>query len=674
MSQSIQPPAIPLAVRSPYLQAYLSHTPINSSLSQYPNFWTGHLLGWAGLLIVDDAFYNWLGNHPTTSNVTVNTTTLESYQVTPTRSILNMTAGNMAVNITFLSPIEPDDLALQSFPFTYIFLEASSTDGKPHSLQVYHDITGEWISDDVTDTMKWDTTWSDSIIFHQAQRSTPEAMTEKNNMAEDGVVYYVTNAGNNVTYQIGQANPVREEFLNRSRLANTSNAASGFFQNISVDDVFNSNFPVLAFSNDLGTITSTSSPMVWGIGLVRNPDIVSTTSVKNQNQMRQPYFFTKYSNVSTAMMNFMSDASNALQRAMSFDRQVISDTIGISSNYTDLVSLASRQVMAGMEITVGTDSNGQLDQSDVLIFMKDIGNSQQTNPIDVMYAAFPAILYINSSWAGYLLEPLLQYESSQLYSNNFTAGDLGDSFPEANGNSNPLRSLAMENIGDMLIMIWAHATFSGDGSLLSSYYSTLKTWTDTLISEDPLMTDGFVTADGLDNTNMTNLAIKGIIAIRCMAEISQVVGESDDYNDYFNSASSMVTQWQTLAVSDGHLTSTYGDSGSWGLIYNLYPDKLLDLNLVDNSVSSRQDIKASTPSFGFPFDINNDSTAISHWTLFTAGTVNDSDTKDSLVSMVHAAATSNQKAFAVFPTTYSTSDGTPQGGYARYADVPFKAN
>ncbi|KIK51198.1 hypothetical protein GYMLUDRAFT_109034, partial [Collybiopsis luxurians FD-317 M1] len=84
----------------------------------------------------------------------------------------------------------------------------------------------------------------------------------------------------------------------------------------------------------------------------------------------------------------------------------------------------------------------------------------------------------------------------------------------------------------MLVMTWAHMTFSGDGSLLSSYYLTLKKWTDWLISNNPLATDGFATADGLQSLNMTNLAIKEIIGIQSTAEISQAIGESDDYHNY----------------------------------------------------------------------------------------------------------------------------------------------
>jgi Domain of unknown function (DUF4965) len=149
--------------------------------------------------------------------------------------------------------------------------------------------------------------------------------------------------------------------------------------------------------------------------------------------------------------------------------------------------------------------------------------ARRTNPIEVLYAAFPAILYINASWAGYLLKPLLQFESSALYNVNFSAGDLGSNFPTAIGNGDPPIFEGMESTGDMLIMTWAHATFSGDGSLVSAYvrlslvsgpifhdvvwssidvgliiyglsfhkqYHTLKKWTDWLISEHPLTPNG----------------------------------------------------------------------------------------------------------------------------------------------------------------------------------------
>ena len=48
----------------------------------------------------------------------------------------------------------------------------------------------------------------------------------------------------------------------------------------------------------------------------------------------------------------------------------------ISSNYVDLVSINSRQVMASLDITVANNSEGKVDPTDVIVFMKDIGSSE----------------------------------------------------------------------------------------------------------------------------------------------------------------------------------------------------------------------------------------------------------------------------------------------------------
>ncbi|KAE9404313.1 DUF1793-domain-containing protein [Gymnopus androsaceus JB14] len=585
----------------------MAHNTGASVPNNWPNFWTtSHILGWSGLLRVDDVPYEWLGGAVEgpglvlTSNATA--ATLKDIAITPTRTILTLTVGAMNINVTFLSPIEPSNLT-------------SSNDGKSHSLQVYQDISGEWTSSNTSNVIQWNTTTSDSIIYHEVQRSPFQYMTEKNNMAEDAVSYHVTTSGSGVTWQTGQDVLLRSLFLNNGTLNNTQDKA---FRVISDD------WPVFAYCTDLGSISSTSTPVVWGIGLVRDGDIIYSTT--SGNQTRRPYFFTKYPDVPSALSDLMSNASDALQRAITLDNKILSAANTISSNYADLVSLASRQVMAGMEITVGTDSSGQINASDIMFFMKDIGNSQRS----------------------------------------------GATFPSAAGDNDPSVFTAIESTSDMLSVVWAHATFTGDSSLISQYYTTFKNWTDTLVSENPLAPNGlYTTADGLSNPNMTNLAIKGILAIRTMAEISRTLGMSDDYDSYSGTASSMVSQWQSLAGASGHLSSTYSAPDSWGLIYNLYPDKLFGFNFVEESIYTEQTQwytnAASTSSgqpFGLPFDSNNDAAiAKSQWTLFTAGTVTDPNTRDILVSMVHAGAT-NMNEFTVFPTAYSSSNGSYIGGAA----------
>jgi hypothetical protein len=71
----------------------------------------------------------------------------------------------------------------------------------------------------------------------------------------------------------------------------------------------------------------------------------------------------------------LNDFSNASQRAQKLDQKILEDAASVSGLLGDLVSLAVPQVFGGSQITVGTDDSGNLDMSDVMMFIKDIGGS-----------------------------------------------------------------------------------------------------------------------------------------------------------------------------------------------------------------------------------------------------------------------------------------------------------
>jgi len=48
---------------------------------------------------------------------------------------------------------------------------------------------------------------------------------------------------------------------------------------------------------------------------------------------------------------------------------------------------------------------------------------RRTNPVEILYASFPAFLYLNTTLAGKLLEPLLEFQVLSLY--DYAAPDLG---------------------------------------------------------------------------------------------------------------------------------------------------------------------------------------------------------------------------------------------------------
>lgn len=94
------------------------------------------ITGWCGLIRVDGTTYTWMGLPGST---TVNQT---SFEYTSTKSIFTMNVeDSLEMNITFMSPITPNDLKRQSLVFSYLNVEVSSLDGKDHDVQVYADIS-----------------------------------------------------------------------------------------------------------------------------------------------------------------------------------------------------------------------------------------------------------------------------------------------------------------------------------------------------------------------------------------------------------------------------------------------------------------------------------------------------------------------------------------------------
>ncbi|KAF8871661.1 hypothetical protein BD779DRAFT_1575629 [Infundibulicybe gibba] len=105
--------------------------------------------------------------------------------------------------------------------------------------------------------------------------------------------------------------------------------------------------------------------------------------------------------------------------------------------------------------------------------MKSVGDSsRRVNPMELMFAAFPAYLYLNASWAGLLLKSSLQQQATP--ANTYAIPNLGAAYPSALGNTSVATTDSeppMSGSGDMIIMALAHAQSSGDGSILSSYVS-----------------------------------------------------------------------------------------------------------------------------------------------------------------------------------------------------------
>ncbi|KAF7378321.1 hypothetical protein MSAN_00258100 [Mycena sanguinolenta] len=638
--QTFFPSAVPLAVRTPTFNCWLDTHNGSNPMTTWPTFWNDqHILGWVGYIKVDGLTYNWLG-----FLVAGNASTWIETQVTPTQTILTVQAGPMQLNVTFLSPIEPSDSSRQSFPFSYVYLDGTATDGKPHSVQLYSDISGEWVTNSLSTGIQWSTTKTSNTVFHQVSSTTPTSVFE--DVAEDSVACHAISS----RFVLNLLH-WGEGFTLTSDLA-------GQIGNVEDSD---GKFTVFAHAMDLGNTTNITS-IAWAVGVVRDP-IVTFSGVP-----WRAYCWSQYATIDDAIDAFMIDFPEARTRALALDQKILQDARAISQNYADLVSLGARQAMAGIEITLSTFQNGSFDFSDVKAFMKDVGNSQRVNPVEVIYAALPAYMYLEPNITGALLKPLLEYQNSSSYTSPFAAPDLGGPFPAVPGNPSSLNAAyGIENSGNMLILVLAHARSTGDGSLIGKYYNLLKQWADYLVS-NALIPGNQYSADARDeilvqnHANVTNLALKGIIGIQAMAEVCQIMGQGADAQNYTASATSLMQSWVNLTSVSGHLRWTY-DETTFGLMYNLLADKLLQLNLVPASVYTAESTTLSDNPvqgpFGFPLSSDNTSAARSDWTLFSAAAAPDNTTRDLLITAVRNHASSSVTA-GTFPTLYDVQTGLVQ--------------
>ncbi len=76
------------------------------------------------------------------------------------------------------------------------------------------------------------------------------------------------------------------------------------------------------------------------------------------------------------IVDFLNNFTSASSRALALDSKILQHAASISSPLADLVSLATAQIYGSIQVTVGTDKSGNLDKSDVMAFMKNVGGSK----------------------------------------------------------------------------------------------------------------------------------------------------------------------------------------------------------------------------------------------------------------------------------------------------------
>lgn len=279
-----RPPAIPLAVRSPYTSAWSTASGDSTLNSADPIFWPGNSLGWEGIVMVDGVSYEYLGTGSQSLPSTRKFKIAKPKTVTYDSQYSNFTfqAGPVEVLASFFSPVTPKDICRTSIPLSYLTTSITSLDNGTHEVRFYSDINGAWISYEDDQTLLWDlyksgqgvtqivngtgnATNSASTLYswiYQLQQ--PYLFGEEDDFPQWGNFSYTSSpmGANNFSYESGFSADVRWRFVN----------------DLVLDDLVDDDYrgwgtrePVFAFAHDVGNVTS--AQVRYTIGSIQSPII-----------------------------------------------------------------------------------------------------------------------------------------------------------------------------------------------------------------------------------------------------------------------------------------------------------------------------------------------------------------------------------------------------------------
>jgi len=207
-----------------------------------------------------------------------------------------------------------------------------------------------------------------------------------------------------------------------------------------------------------------------------------------------------------------------------------------------------------------------------------------------------------------------------------------------------------------------YAQVTKDTSLLRQNYNLLKQWTEYLIGNSLIPATQLSTDDFEGSlANQTNLAIKGIIGIRAMGRIADILDKRDDAANYSSIAARYVPKMlqYSIANTSDHLTLSYGQNDSWGLKYNLFADKFLKLNVFNFSIYAMETNwyqRHAMDEFGVALDTRRIDWTKSDWQIWASAIVTDSNVRNMFISKVAKFASGGQSTVP-FSDWYNTQTG-----------------
>lgn len=395
----------PLAVRNPYLSAWLPGDVASDAPTAEPQFWDGQTLYWPIFARVDGVTYYLFSEVDGVDNAQAATQT--AIEFTSTHTIVTLAAGDdVTVTVDFFSPVSPADYLRQSLPYSYVTVSVSG-DAAAHDVQLLSGVDDSWAGfaaagQDLDAGVQ--TAADGASVYFNLSDPAQTLYAESDQMAAWGSLVFGSRpaASSSLTWQYGARRAVQQAFVANGTLGGEEGEAA-----------YGAGY-LFAMAHDFGSVESAAA--TFAVGWDR------AHALTFLGQSYSGYHLSEYSAPATALPAFLADYDDAYAESLAFDARVVAAGSAFSTEYTDLLEQSVRQIYGAMDVVVPTSS---LDTADMLIFLKEISSNGDVSTIDVIFPTFPALYVISPEWIKYLCLPYLIYLNTDEWPEEYIPHDLG---------------------------------------------------------------------------------------------------------------------------------------------------------------------------------------------------------------------------------------------------------
>ncbi len=596
MAPNFRPPAVPLVTVDPYFSVWSA---ADRLYDDHTRHWTNKRHSMAGIVWIDGQARAFMGKVGLDENDTSSEPApLEQTrrEVLPLSSRYAFEGEGVSLEVDFTTPLLMDRLEVLSRPASYVTFNVRSTDGKPHHVKLYFDVSAELC----VNTPDQKVVWSRRSVRRdiEAMRIGTEEQPVLQRAGDDvridwGYLYLVSPPSATVQTQTCiHGYGVRKRFIETGDVPPSDDER---MPRAADDDT-----PVLAAVVDFGRVGDAEKSHYF---------VLAYDDVKSIEYFGTPLeAYWRRSGMSTDDMlaAAVEQYGRLMEACGAFNRQLAAESAAAGGEkYKDMLSLAYRQAIAAHKLVA--DENGE-----ILFLSKECFSNGCIGTVDVSYPSIPLFLRYNPELVKGMMRPIFRYANTERWPYDFAPHDVG-CYPKANGQvygENKLEyQMPIEECGNMLIMAAAVSLFGNDAQFAERHWELLSKWANYLAEygldpQNQLCTDDF--AGHLAHN--ANLSVKAIIGLGAYSVMCGMLGKAEEKAEYFQMAGRMAKQWEDMAAAGDHYKLTFdGSAETWSMKYNLVWDRLFGLHLFSGSIIENElaHYIARRNRYGTPLDNRN---------------------------------------------------------------------